>query len=293
MPGLLIAIAFAELAAGRPEQARDRLEGLVALVEGRDAAMTTWALCLLAEARRLLADGGAEDSALRAQASGERLGHRLHETRARLTLGRLAAARGEWTDAQQHALAHLDACVEGGHATYVPACLDALAEVAAGLGADEDAVRLFAAAERARGEIGAVRVPPEEEHWGAIEARLREALGDEAYQAARAQGAELSTEEALEWARRARGPRSRPPGGWDSLTPTEARVVELVAEGLTNPQIAERMFVSTETVKTHLAHIFRKLEVHSRAELTARGCRAAKGPELTSPPPDHPGADAK
>ena len=178
----------------------------------------------------------------RRAASG--LGNRLFETRPRLTLGRLAAARGEWTDAQQHALAHLDACVEGGHATYVPGCLDALAEVAAGLDADEDAVRLFAAAERARAEIGVVRVPPEEEHWTEIDTQLREALGDEAYETARAQGAELSTEDALEWARRARGPRTAPAGGWDSLTPTEARVVELVADGLTNPQIAERMFIS-------------------------------------------------
>ena len=84
------------------------------------------------------------------------------------------------------------------------------------------------------------------------------------------QGAELSTEDALDWARRARGPRTRPPGGWGSLTPTEAKVVELVAEGLTNPQIGERMFISKATVKTHLAHIFRKLDLHSRAELSAR-----------------------
>ena len=270
VPSLLLAIAFAELAAGRPEQARDRLEGLVALIEGRDAAITTWALCLLAEAQRLRADEATDDSALRAQASVGRLGSRLLATRAALTLGRLAAARGDWSDAQQHALAHLDACVDGGHATYVPGCLDALAEVAAGLGADEDAVRLFAAAERARAEIGIVRVPPEERHWANIEAELREALGDDAYEAAQAQGAELTTEDALEWARRARGPRRRPPGGWDSLTPTEARVVELVAEGLTNPQIAERMFISKETVKTHLSRIFRRLEVRSRGELTAR-----------------------
>ena len=47
-------------------------------------------------------------------------------------------------------------------------------------------------------------------------------------------------------------------------------MAELVAEGLTNPQIGERMFISKETVKTHLAHIFRKLEVHGRAELTAQ-----------------------
>ena len=270
VPGLLTAIAFAELAAGRLEQARGRLEGWCRSSRDATASSRRGRSGLLAEARRLLADGAAEATALEAQASGERIGNRLLATRARLTLGRLAAARGEWTAAQQHALAHLDACVEGGHATYVPACLDALGEVAAGLGSDEDAVRLFAAAERARAEIGVVRVPPEERHWAAIDAELREALGDDAYEAARAQGAELSIEDALEWARRARGPRRRPPGGWASLTPTEAKVVELVAQGLTNPQVGERMFISPATVKTHLAHIFRKLDVHSRAELSAQ-----------------------
>ena len=72
--------------------------------------------------------------------------------------------------------------------------------------------------------------------------------------------------------------RTRPPGGWDSLTPTEVRVVELVAEGLTNPQVGERMFVSPGTVKTHVAHIFRKLDVHSRAELTAQAVERRKVP---------------
>ncbi len=274
VPYLLLAIAFAEVAAGRPERARDQLEGLVALVAQRGPTLTPWALSLLAEARRLLADADAEATALEAQASAERLGgNRLFETRARLTLGRLAAAREDWSGAQQHALAHLDACVEGGHATYVPGCLDALAEVAAGLGADEDAVRMFAAAERARAEIGAVRVPAEDEHWATIDRELREALGDDAYEAASAQGAELSTDDALEWARRARGPRRRPRGGWASLTPTEAKVAELAAEGLTNPEIGERMFVSRATVKTHLAHIFRKLDVHNRAELAAHVVR--------------------
>ena len=164
----------------------------------------------------------------------------------------------------------------GGHLTHIPPCRYALAEVAAGVEAHEHAVRLLAAAERARAEIGIVRFPPEEEHWAAIESRLREALGGEAYEAARAQGAEMGTEEALEWARRARGRRRRPPGGWDSLTPTEVRVAELVTEGLTNPQIAERMFVSPGTVKTHVTHIFRKLDLHSRTELAAQAGERAK-----------------
>jgi predicted ATPase/DNA-binding CsgD family transcriptional regulator len=267
VPTLLFTIAFAELAVGRLDQARDRLTGLVALVDGRDDATKMWALSVLAEARRLLADETAEATALEAQAVTERT--RSRWTWPRLTLARLSAARGEWTDARQHALAHLDACVEGGHATYVPGCLDALAEVAAGLGADEDAVRLFAAAERARADIGVVRVPPEERHWAEIEDELREVLGDDAYETARAEGAALSSDDALEWARRMRGLRRRPSGGWDSLTPTEVKVAELVAEGLTNPQIGDRMFISKATVKTHLAHIFRKLDLHNRAELSA------------------------
>jgi DNA-binding CsgD family transcriptional regulator len=273
VPWLLWAIAFVDLASGRPEHARGRLEGLVPLVRERESFLTSYALGLLAEARRLLSDGAAEATAREAHASGERLDNLLLATRPRLTLGRIAAGRGDWTVAQQHALAHLDACAEGGHATYVPACLDALAEVAAGLHADEDAVRLFAAADRARGELGSVRVPPEEGHWASIDGRLRKALGPATHQAARAQGAELTTEDALEWARRARGPRRRPPSGWGSLTPTEAKVVELVSEGLTNRQIGERMFISTETVKAHVAHIFKKLDVHRRAALTALAMR--------------------
>jgi DNA-binding CsgD family transcriptional regulator len=270
VPWLLLTMALAELATDRVAEARDRLAGLVALVAERDNFATSWALCLLADARRLLGDGLAEAAALEAEATAERIGNPVWATLARLTLGRLAAGRSEWRVAQQHAMAHLDACVERRYVNFVPPCLDALGEVAAGLDAHEDAVRLFAAAERGRAELGIVRLPPEEEHWAAIDAGLRDALGEKGYEAARAQGADLTTADALEWARRARGPRRRPPGGWDSLTATEGKVVELVAEGLTNPQIGERMFISPETVKTHLSHIFKKLDVSNRAELSAR-----------------------
>jgi DNA-binding CsgD family transcriptional regulator len=273
VPVLLFFTAWAEHAGGRHRQACDRLEALLPLIEGRELFITSLALWLLADGRRLLADGDAEATALRAQESGEQLGSRFSSTAARLTRGRLAAGRGDWAAAQEHALAHLDACAEGGLANFVPGCFDALGEVAAGLGADDDGVRLFAAADRARAEIGIVRVPPETKHWAAIEDRLREALGTDAYEAARAEGNELSVDDALEWARRARGPRNRPAAGWDSLTPTELRVAQLVAEGLTNPEIAKRMFISRATVKTHLTHIFRKLDVQSRIELTAHAVR--------------------
>jgi DNA-binding CsgD family transcriptional regulator/tetratricopeptide (TPR) repeat protein len=60
----------------------------------------------------------------------------------------------------------------------------------------------------------------------------------------------------------------RPVSGWGSLTEGELRVAHLVAEGLTNPRVGERMFVSRHTVDFHLRQIFRKLEISSRVELT-------------------------
>ena len=66
-----------------------------------------------------------------------------------------------------------------------------------------------------------------------------------------------------------RGVRQRPQSGWGSLTPTEGTVAHLVGEGLSNPQIAERLFVSRRTVQTHVAHIFTKLDIGSRAQLAA------------------------
>jgi DNA-binding NarL/FixJ family response regulator len=98
---------------------------------------------------------------------------------------------------------------------------------------------LFAAAERARADVGVARIPPEEQHRASIDGWLREALGAAAYEAARTQSGELTTEDALERARRAGGPRRRPLSGWASLTPSERKVAELAGEGLTNPQIGE------------------------------------------------------
>lgn len=62
----------------------------------------------------------------------------------------------------------------------------------------------------------------------------------------------------------------RPTFGWDSLTQTEAGVIDLVSEGLTNREIAARLFLSAHTVGFHLRQIFRKLDVNSRVELTRR-----------------------
>lgn len=77
-------------------------------------------------------------------------------------------------------------------------------------------------------------------------------------------------------ARGRRDARSRPQVGWDALTPTEREVTRLVAEGLTNPEVGRRMFISPRTVETHLSHVFRKLGVSSRVALAAEVAR--RGP---------------
>ena len=56
--------------------------------------------------------------------------------------------------------------------------------------------------------------------------------------------------------------------GWDSLSPAELAVVQVVAEGLTSKSAAERLYLSVNTVNTHLRHAFIKLGVRSRVELT-------------------------
>ena len=51
------------------------------------------------------------------------------------------------------------------------------------------------------------------------------------------------------------------------LTPTEMKVAGLVAEGMSNPQIAAHLFLSRRTVQTHVSHILAKLQLHSRTEI--------------------------
>lgn len=70
-----------------------------------------------------------------------------------------------------------------------------------------------------------------------------------------------------------RGSRARSESGWDSLTPSERTIADLVAQGLSNPQVGERLYVSRRTVQTHLAHIFAKLDVSSRVQLAAEVAR--------------------
>lgn len=82
-----------------------------------------------------------------------------------------------------------------------------------------------------------------------------------------AAGAALSREEAVWLARRSRGPRRPPRQGWDTLTPAESRVADLVAQGMTNAEVAEQLSLGAETVKSHVARVLAKLGMSSRWDL--------------------------
>jgi DNA-binding CsgD family transcriptional regulator len=158
--------------------------------------------------------------------------------------------------------------------------------------------RALAAAEHARAH-GAASVPLWEAAATAFEAlaepypiayaRLRAAAaglaaGDRqgalltltsAHAAATALGARPLLEAAEALARRARLPLAAPAaaarnGDGAVLTGREVEVVTLLADGLTNRQIATRLFISEKTVSAHMAHIYSKLDVHSRVAAAAR-----------------------
>jgi predicted ATPase/class 3 adenylate cyclase/DNA-binding CsgD family transcriptional regulator len=157
-----------------------------------------------------------------------------------------------------------------------PVAVDAfegLAVIAASTDSPVEAMRLFGAADRLMDETGyRWRFPSERQRHDDAAARAQADLGDEA-DVAWAEGRALNWRDAAEYARRARGERKRPRHGWDSLTPTEVKVVNLAAQGHSNPEIAERLLMSRSTVKTHLEHVFTKTGNRNRAELTAEVVR--------------------
>jgi DNA-binding CsgD family transcriptional regulator len=276
-PWLIVCTGLIELSCGHLAEARDRLQGLIDVVGERDPFDIGWAYAGLAHTQRLLGDPPAADAAARrALELGETLGSNLLVGESRLALARLAAARGDWRVAEQHAHALLDACAETGSLQIAPNALNALAESAAGSGSHGEAVGLLAAAASAMRDMGIKATwVGDDDRWPALADELQNTLGQTAFDSAWAAGNELDLEQAIAWARRARGKRKRPHVGWEALTPTEHRVVELTAQGLTNPQIGAQMFITRATVKTHLERIYAKLGVHSRAELSAEAARHA------------------
>jgi DNA-binding NarL/FixJ family response regulator len=104
----------------------------------------------------------------------------------------------------------------------------------------------------------------------------RDASAEELHAAVQAAGAGLVAltrdfAAGLTWGRRAA--RTAPTPTAEPLTPREAEILALLADGLANKEIAARLRISSHTVKTHVQSVFAKLGADSRAEAVALGVR--------------------
>jgi predicted ATPase/DNA-binding CsgD family transcriptional regulator len=185
----------------------------------------------------------------------------------------VAISQGEPDQAERDAHDALACATELEAHLGVSDVLECLAILAGDSASHREAARLLGAARAIRQRTGEVRFKIYDAYYEASAAALRDALGEKDFDSALAEGAALSTEEAIAYAQRGRGQRKRPTSGWGSLTPTERDVVRLVSEGLANNDIATRLFVSPRTVQTHLTHVYTKLGLTSRVQLAQETSR--------------------
>jgi non-specific serine/threonine protein kinase len=150
---------------------------------------------------------------------------------------------------------------------------DQLAVTAAELGEYRRCAALFGAARERWGTLGQDRVGSEQFRLrvDAAEASARAALGDGAFDAACRAGAAMTIDDAIGRAphRAGRTPTVRVLGGATGLTPREREVAELIAQGLSNKQIAATLAVAIRTAESHVENILRKLQLGSRSQVAA------------------------
>lgn len=190
-----------------------------------------------------------------------------------LNLAVLALERGELQVARSWLRERLATVRSDSGTAY--AFFRAHAGVAAREGQWERALRLSGAAAAVRDGPG-IGIPPRLHLLidGELE-RAREALGTPRAAALHAEGVALESSAALAFALEAPRLEVRPSGS--TLTVREREVVSLLAQGLTNLEIAEQLVVSRGTVKRHVENILAKLDVRSRADIAAWAARRGIG----------------
>jgi predicted ATPase/class 3 adenylate cyclase/DNA-binding CsgD family transcriptional regulator len=265
------AVAVAALAAGDVAAARASSEAawqLLRVTHPKLAAAhgaTYGAQAALASGDLVVARRWADDAV--AVANDWHLSAALH------IRARVALAEGEPIAAERDVRNALATAVGCGGYLLIGDILEVLADLAIDASNRQQAARLFGAAEAFRQRMSVARFVVNQAGYQTSVAALREAMGDNDFAAAWAEGAAMSTEEAIAYAQRGRGERKRPASGWASLTPAELDVVRLACEGLGNKDIATRLFISPRTVQAHLSHAYTKLGVASRMQLAQEAAK--------------------
>ena len=186
------------------------------------------------------------------------------------TLAGVAQAERNYERARDLFEEGLTVSAELGNQADVVHCLAGLASIAAAEGTIVRAACLWGAAEALFEKIEAVYayVPDRSLHRSQVTARSL--IEEAAWEAAWAEGRTMSPEQAIAYALdhsatpETASPETYPAG----LSAREADVLRLIATGLTNAEVAEKLFLSSRTVEWHLSSIYRKLGLHSRSEAT-------------------------
>jgi predicted ATPase/DNA-binding CsgD family transcriptional regulator len=229
--------------------------------------------CFLAVAWRDQGDHGrAKRLAERGLALSREVGERQTITAALYTLATLAQAESDHERARDLFEEGLKLSAELGNEADVAHCLEGLASIAGAMGRMVRAARLWGAEEALLEEIEAAvytYVPDRSLHRSRVTA-ARARLGEEAFEAAWAEGRAMTSEQAIEYALdRSPAPETAAPETYPAgLSTREVEVLRLVAQGMTNAEVAEKLFISSRNVGWHLGSIYRKLGFRSRTEAT-------------------------
>jgi len=205
---------------------------------------------------------------------------RLGTAQALSALGRVIARQGD--QAAARAL-YLESLAHGGMSDRlaIAPSLEGLAGVAAAQGELAWAAQLWGAAQALREALGAPLPPVERADYERVVAAAREQLEERSFTAAWAQGRRMTPEQALiapagaatsmpvSTPHPSSPPAEKaPPAYPDGLTAREVEVLRLVALGLSNAEIAERLIISLLTVKAHMRSLYNKLGISSRSAAT-------------------------
>jgi predicted ATPase/DNA-binding CsgD family transcriptional regulator len=195
-------------------------------------------------------------------------------------LGWAALLQGERERARISYRESLTLCKELGDMIVASESLDGLACIWAAEGEPEQAARLFGAAEALFEAVGGQHEPGEAAMREPYLAMARSQLDEIAWQAAWEEGRAMSMEQAIGYALSEDEPFATPPPTTrhssapsapehpEGLTSREVEVLRLVATGMTNTQVAERLYLSPRTVHRHLNSVYHKIGVTSRTAAT-------------------------
>jgi DNA-binding CsgD family transcriptional regulator/tetratricopeptide (TPR) repeat protein len=280
--GALSLLARAELRQGHAARAQTLLEEGLSIL--REMGNPWW----IAQILSLLGQGAFQQGELsQAEAfltESARLAHEVGDQRivaqSRLLLAGLAAVQGDNTIARQRYTASLSTALDIEHTGFIASGLKGLGCVVTAQGLSGWAAVLWGAAETLR-ESHSVAIPSD--LYERMVALARTQLGEPAFDEARAKGRTMTPAQALalpeafasQVPKHAQTPsgatptvstrHSSSPGG---LTTREMEVLRLVAQGLTDAQVAEQLVISPRTVNWHLTSIYSKLSVSSRSAAT-------------------------